>query len=197
MKNKHWRFWNHYNFWSPLCLRHLNLQQFYSSYAYLEILKNLESFRNIWVQRMIMRTYKVKWWFPFDCVYSYWNYTEKFLDTFQQSLLNIRALWKNGSLSYLQIYIFYWFFKLLFEILLRYYQILVKKGDVRIFIKLPKVMLLRIFWQLKSEYLLIEIYFLINKADQESMKLRAFSGPIGIEVTTFCLLFMIWLLWFV
>lgn len=66
-----------------------------------------------------------------------------------------------------------------------------KKGDVRIFIKLPKLMLLRIFWQLKSEYLLIEIYFLINKADQGSMKLRAFSGPVGIEVTTFCLLFMI------
>lgn len=80
-----------------------------------------------------------------------------------------------------------------------------KNGDIKILIKILKIILQCVwgwvqgwfFWLIKSKCLLIEIHFPINIADQRSMKLRAFGGPVGIEVTTLCSLLMLLLVWFI
>lgn len=63
---------------------------------------------------------------------------------------------------------------------LDYSQNIGTKRVIRIFIKCQK-MISQLFCQIKSKCLLIEIYFLINEADQGSMKLRAFEGPLELK----------------
>ena len=110
---------------------------------------------------------------------------------------NKNVFWKTEPLSYLHRYMIYWFLKLHFEISVRLLQNTGKNRDIKIFIKYHQIILLRCSWQMKSKGLLIEIYFRKNKADQRSMKWRAFWGPVEIEVSILCLLLKILVLWFV